>query len=249
MSLLDIFKRSKTKKTIKLDLSWMGADMHSHLIPGIDDGAQTLEESINLIKELQSFGLKKLITTPHVMSEFYRNTPESILPGLEQLKEALEKEGVDITLSAAAEYYLDEIFYEKIEKKEPLLTFGNNMVLVETGFLSKPHILIEAFFKMEMAGYHPVFAHPERYLYLHQDVELLESLAERNISFQLNLLSLTGYYSKPVKKFAEKLIDQGLIKLVGTDCHNLRYVEALKLLTQEKYFHKLKTLKLVNPTL
>jgi protein-tyrosine phosphatase len=249
MSLLDIFKRSKTKEPLKLDLSWMEADMHSHLIPGIDDGVQTLEESVTLIKELHSFGLKKLIITPHVMSEFYRNTPETILSGLEVLKEALHKEGVDIILGAAAEYYLDEIFYEKIERNDPLLTFGNNMVLVETGFLSKPHILIEAFFKLEMAGYHPVFAHPERYLYLHQDEELLESLAERNISFQLNLLSLTGFYSKQVKKFAEKLIDKGLIKLVGTDCHNFRYVEALRLLSQEKYFHKLNSSNLLNPTL
>ncbi|WP_114748392.1 tyrosine-protein phosphatase [Pleomorphovibrio marinus] len=249
MSLLDIFKKRKSKEASNLDLSWMVADMHSHLIPGIDDGVQSMEEAVALVKQLHGLGLRKLITTPHIMSEFYRNTPEIISSGLEKLSAAIKSENLDIYLNAAAEYYLDEVFYEKVEKNEPLLTFGKNMVLVETGFLSKPHILIEAFFKLEMAGYQPVFAHPERYLYLQQDAELLESLAERNISFQLNLLSITGYYSKPVKKFAEKLIDKGLVKLVGTDCHNMRYAEALNRLPQEKYYYKLISSNLLNPSL
>ncbi|HSI78967.1 MAG TPA: CpsB/CapC family capsule biosynthesis tyrosine phosphatase [Lunatimonas sp.] len=224
-------------------------DMHSHLIPGIDDGSKTVEESLELIRILQGFGLKKLIMTPHVMSEFYRNTPEIIHEGLMKMRKAVANEGIDIELEAAAEYYMDEIFFEKIEKNQKLLTFGENKVLVETGFLSKPQILIETFFRMEMAGYQPVFAHPERYLYLQHDADLLDSLADRNIFFQLNLLSLTGYYSKPIKKFAEKLIDRGLIKVVGTDCHNIRYLEALERLPQEKYYHKLMDLKLLNPDL
>lgn len=249
MSLLDLIRNSPSKKNEPLNLEWLKVDMHSHLIPGIDDGAKTVEESLELIRILQGFGLKKLIMTPHVMSEFYRNTPEIIQEGLEQMRKAVENEGIVIELEAAAEYYIDEIFFEKIEKKEKLLTFGGNKVLVETGFLSKPQILIETFFRMEMAGYQPVFAHPERYLYLHHDSEFLESLADRNIYFQLNLLSLTGYYSKPIKKFAEKLIDRGLISVVGTDCHNIRYLEALERLPQEKYFHKLMDLKLLNPDL
>jgi protein-tyrosine phosphatase len=249
MSLFDLLRKSSSKKNEPLNLEWLRVDMHSHLIPGIDDGSKTVEESIELIRILHGFGLKKLIMTPHVMSEFYRNTPEIIEEGLEQLRNAVAKEAIDIELEAAAEYYMDEIFFEKIEKKERLLTFGGNRILVETGFLSKPQILIETFFRLEMAGYQPVFAHPERYHYLHHDTELLESLADRNIYFQMNLLSLTGYYSKPIKKFAEKLIDGGLIKLVGTDCHNIRYLEALERLPQEKYFHKLMDLKLLNPDL
>jgi tyrosine-protein phosphatase YwqE len=249
MSLFDLIRRSPSKRNEPLDLKWMKVDMHSHLIPGIDDGAKTVEESLELIRILHGFGLKKLIMTPHVMSEFYRNSPEVILEGLEQLRNAVAKEGIAIELEAAAEYYIDEIFFEKIEKKQKLLTFGGNKILVETGFLSKPQILIETFFQLEMAGYQPVYAHPERYLYLHQDSEFLDSLADRNIFFQLNLLSLTGYYSKPIKKFAEKLIDRGLIKLIGTDCHNIRYLEALERLPQEKYYHKLMDLTLLNPDL
>jgi tyrosine-protein phosphatase YwqE len=248
MSIFDLFvKFKKTPQHQALDLSWLRADMHSHLIPGIDDGAQSMEESLVLIDRLASYGLKKLIITPHIMSEFFKNTPETILPGLKKLQAAVAEAGISIELQAAAEYYLDEIFFEKVEKNEPLLSFGTNkLVLVETGFMSKPHILLETFFRMEMSGYQPVFAHPERYLYLHQESSTLESLVDRNIPFQLNLLSLTGYYSKGVKKFAEKIVDRGLVKLVGTDCHNEKYLDALEKLPQEKYYEKLQALDLWN---
>jgi tyrosine-protein phosphatase YwqE len=250
MSIFNIFSKYKKPEATSLDLQWMQTDMHSHLIPGIDDGAQDLDEAVELVSRLQGYGLKKLITTPHVMSEFYRNTPEVIQNGLATIREAVTAAGIEIELEAAAEYYLDEVFFEKIEKNERLLSFGENkMVLVETGFISKPHILLETFFRMEMAGYQPVFAHPERYIYLHQDSALLEALAERNIPFQMNLLSLAGYYSKPVKKFSEKIIDMKLVKLVGTDCHNRRYLNALETLPQEKYYHKLVSLDLWNTNL
>lgn len=249
MSILNLFKSSKSEEVKPLDLSWMSVDMHSHLIPGIDDGSQSLEESVALVRRLEGYGLRKLITTPHVMTEFYKNTPEIIHSGLERLKEELVKENISIEIGAAAEYYLDEIFLERITNGDKLLTFGKNHVLVETGFMSKPGMLLESFFQLEMAGYQPVLAHPERYLYLHQDMELLESMVDRNINFQLNLLSITGYYSKPVKKFAEKLIDEGLVKLVGTDCHNERYLDYMEKLTDEKYFQKLQSLDLLNRSL
>jgi protein-tyrosine phosphatase len=249
MSILDLFRSSKTEEVTPLDLAWMAVDMHSHLIPGIDDGSRSIEESVALIKRMEGYGLKKLIITPHVMTEFFKNTPEIIHSGLDELKLAIKNENINIELEAAAEYYLDEMFLEKITGEQKLLTFGNNHVLVETGFMSKPSMLLESFFQLEMAGYRPVLAHPERYLYLHHDAELLEAMIDRNMNFQLNLLSITGYYSKPVKKFAEKLIDEGLVKLVGTDCHNERYLDYMERLTEEKYFHKLQALDLLNKSL
>jgi len=249
MSILDLFKSSKAQDIAPLDLSWMVSDMHSHLIPDIDDGSKSIQESVQLVKRLEGYGLKKLIITPHIMTEFYRNTPEIIRAGLDELKAAILEENIAIELDMAAEYYLDEIFLEKVTTGNRLLTFGDNHVLIETGFMSKPSMLLESFFKLEMEGYHPVFAHPERYLYLHNDLELLEALVDRNIPFQLNLLSLTGYYSKAVKKFAEKLIDEGLVKLVGTDCHNEKYLDFMERLPEEKYFQKLKGLDLLNVSL
>ena len=250
MGVLDIFNFIKKEKPIRdLDLSWMQVDMHSHLIPGIDDGSKTMEESLELISRLKNFGLRKLITTPHVMSEYYKNSPETILPGLEKLREALKQENIDIEIEAAAEYFIDEMLMEKIHNKEKILTIGDNLVLVETGFMAKPLMLKEIFFDMEMNGYKPVLAHPERYQYLIQDKELLHDLLDRDIYFQINLLSLTGFYSKPIKNFAETLIDEGRIRFFGTDCHNHRYLDMLETLPKFKYFDKIQEMAILNSSL
>ncbi|MCH7401626.1 tyrosine-protein phosphatase [Belliella kenyensis] len=241
--------KSKSKHQPKLDLSWLQADMHSHLIPGIDDGAKNMEQSVALIKRLHGFGLKKIITTPHIMYEFYKNDPKIIQDGLTKVKIALQNEGIDIEIFAAAEYYIDEIFYENVKHDAELLTIKDNLILVETGFINKPALLIDTLFELEMKGYQPILAHPERYQYLLSDRSLQGELIDRGIYFQLNLLSLTGFYSKEVKHFAEKLVDEGRIKLLGTDCHNMRYLDMLETLSSSKYYQKIQTLDLLNTSL
>jgi tyrosine-protein phosphatase YwqE len=227
-------------------LDWLEVDMHSHLIPGIDDGAKSLEDSLSMIKRLHGYGIKKIITTPHIMSEFYKNTPETINNGLNVVKEALIDENIDLEIHAAAEYYLDENFFEKLRNGEKFLTLSQNYVLVETGFNNKPQLLLDILFEIETQGYKPILAHPERYNYLMDDKELLHNLFDRNIYFQLNMLSLTGFYSKPIKIFAEKLVDEKKIRFLGTDCHNHRYLDVLDTLPAYKYYHKLKDLYLLN---
>jgi protein-tyrosine phosphatase len=246
MGILSFFKRSKEETEEILRLDWMQVDIHSHLIPGIDDGSKNMEESVSMIRRLKDLGLRKLITTPHVMSEFYRNTPEIIMMGLEDVRGALVQEGIDIEIEAAAEYYLDEIFLEKVQNGEKLLTIANNYVLVETGFMNKPQMLFDIFFAMEMHGYKPVLAHPERYQYLIQDKKLLGELLDRDIYFQLNLLSLTGFYSKPIKNFAETLLDEKKVRFFGTDCHNHRYLDMLEALPKSKYYEKLPQQEILN---
>jgi len=248
MSIFDLFKRKATVLE-PLDLSWLKVDMHSHLIPGIDDGSKSMEESIALIQRLYDFGLRKIITTPHIMSEYYKNTPEIIKMGLEDLRESVKNEGIDIEIEAAAEYYLDEIFLEKIKDGEEVLTFGENYILVETGFINKPQMLLETLFQLEMSGYKPVFAHPERYQYLINDKKFLEDLVDRSLLFQINMLSFTGFYSKPVKDFAEMLLERNLIRFLGTDCHNPRYLDGLEQLSASKVFDKIKQMDLINPSL
>ena len=248
MGFLDLFKR-KPEVIEDLDLSWLQVDMHSHLIPGIDDGSKTMEESLHLIKRLADYGLRKIITTPHIMSEYYRNTPEIITMGLEDLRKAVKNEGISIEIEAAAEYYMDEIFLEKIKNGEEVLSFGDNYILVETGFINKPQMLLEIIFQLEMAGFKPILAHPERYQYLIADKGLLQDLTDRQILFQVNLLSLTGFYSKPVKDFGEMLIETGQVKLLGTDCHNPRYLDMMETLPKSKLYQKLKQLDLLNSTL
>jgi len=227
----------------------LNADMHSHLIPGIDDGAQTIEDSIQLIRELHQLGYKKLITTPHIMSDYYQNTQEIIFGGLEKVKEELKRQNIPVVLEAAAEYYLDFEFEAKVENKE-LMTFGNNYVLFELSFINPPEYLDRIVFKMRTAGYNPVLAHVERYPYWYNSPEQYIKMIDAGVLLQLNINSLAGQYSPQTQKIARKLIDQNMIDLLGTDCHNMNYVEILKSSLTDPHLHKvLVSGKLLNNTL
>lgn len=222
-------------------------DMHSHLIPGIDDGSESIEESIELIKRMVDLGYQKIITTPHIMGDFYKNTPEIISEGLETVRGALKKENVEVVIEAAAEYYLDEWFVEKLDRKDELLTFGGNYLLVETSYLNRPSNLFDIIFKIQSAGYKVVLAHPERYTYMYDDFSAYEKLYSKNIYFQLNLNSLSGYYSPMAKKISEKLIDKRMIQFIGTDCHGDRHLDCLESKTRKsKYYSRLLKLPLLN---
>ena len=232
----NIFK--KKQEYPAADLSVLKMDVHSHFIPGIDDGAATMEDSISLIRGMQELGYTKLITTPHIMSDFYKNTPDIIMSGLEDLREACKKENIATEIDAAAEYYIDYEFLTKIKEKE-LLTFGKNYVLVEISFLSEPPMLGEAVFNMLTSGYQPVLAHVERYMHWHQNFGRYEELKSRGVLFQLNINSLTGYYSPDVKKMGEQLIDAGMISFLGSDCHHQSHIGLMNLCLKESYLHKL----------
>ena len=164
-----LFKKSEFKKDITFDYSSLMVDMHSHILPGIDDGAQTPEESIELIKKMMELGIKKIIATPHIMADYYKNTAETINASLEILKAELKKQDIEgITVEAAAEHYFDESFEGRIDDRK-LMTMGNNYVLFEFSFISKPHNVVPVIQKLRELGYKPILAHPERYPYM--DVE------------------------------------------------------------------------------
>lgn len=137
--LKSLFSGFGKKEEPLADFSFLGTDMHSHLIPGIDDGAKTIEDSITLIKELHSLGFKKLYTTPHIMSDYFRNTPEIINAGLEDVRAAIKAEGIPVEINAAAEYYFDDGFVRKLEN-EKLLTIGSNYLLLKFLILIVPKI-------------------------------------------------------------------------------------------------------------
>jgi protein-tyrosine phosphatase len=225
------------------------ADIHSHLIPAIDDGSQTFEDSLALIKKFRDLGYTKLITTPHVMSDTYQNTSAGILEGLNRLNIFLKENDIDITVEAAAEYYLDESLMNMLNKSEPLLTFGKKYLLFETNFLSEPFNLKEFIFLASSAGYRPVLAHPERYMYLQSAMDKAEDLINRGVLFQVNISSLTGYYSKVVQTAANKLIDKGWVHFLGSDCHHMKHLEQVEAARRVKYFQKALTLPLLNNSL
>jgi protein-tyrosine phosphatase len=227
------------------DFSSFGVDMHSHLIPGIDDGAKTIDDSIAMIKELHSLGFKKIITTPHIMSDFYRNTPQNILEGLEIIREAVKNNGIPVVIEAAAEYYLDDGFLQKLEN-EKLLTFGDNYVLFEISYINSPENMKEIIFNLRTAGYRPVLAHPERYPFWYKHFDEYKRLKDQGVYLQLNVNSLTGYYSVPAKKIGEKLIDEKMVDFIGTDTHHSKHIEVLKKCLNEKYFKKILSAHLLN---
>lgn len=224
-------------------------DMHSHLLPGLDDGVQTFEESEEIIRYFQRLGYRKLITTPHVMSDFYRNTNEAILDRLAEVNTYLRQKGIDFTLEAAAEFYLDEALTERLKTDLPLLTFGKNYFLFETNFMTEPLNLKEFIFMAATKGYKPILAHPERYAYLQADWKKVEDLFSRGVLFQVNIASLAGYYSKAAQTIAHKLIDKGYVHFLASDCHNLQHIQLLEEARKHKYFQKAISLPLLNNTL
>jgi protein-tyrosine phosphatase len=224
-------------------------DMHSHLLPGLDDGVATMEDAEAIIRRFISLGYTHIITTPHVMSDTYRNTPETILGRLEEVKAHLRSKGLEISISAAAEYYLDEVLMKMLSDGERLLTFGDRYLLFETNFLTEPFNLKEFIFLATTKGYKLVLAHPERYMYLQSNPDKVQDLIDRGVFMQMNISSLTGYYSKPVQQLAFRLIDKGLIHLLGSDCHHLQHTVLLEQARNSRYFRKALTLPLLNNTL
>jgi protein-tyrosine phosphatase len=218
-------------------------DIHSHLLPGIDDGAKDLDASIALIKKMSFYGIKSFITTPHILGDVYPNTPKIIKSKLKTVKDELLKRNItDISIDAAAEYMIDEQFSAIIEKNEELLTLKNNHVLVEMSYFSPPINLYEVLFQLQLKGYKPVLAHPERYNYYHTDFKSYYKLKQAGCLFQLNLLSLTDHYGKGVQKTAEKILKENLYDFVGTDTHHQRHLEMLLKIGTKSNFKKIKHL-------
>lgn len=214
------------KKSTQFDgtFSMLGTDMHSHLVPGIDDGAKDLNNSLDLIRRLSQLGFQKIITTPHIRPEYFPNSRETILKGFEKLVAAIEENDLEVEMAVAAEYFVDFEFMEFLEN-ESLLTFSGNKVLVETSTITAPPNFQEIIFQLRLSGYQPVLAHPERYLYM--ELKTFAKLKELGCEFQVNLMSLIGHYGTKVKKHASTLLENGLVDYFGTDCHNLQHTEIL----------------------
>jgi protein-tyrosine phosphatase len=223
--MFSIFKR---KHPVANDFSGLNTDMHSHLLPGIDDGATDPNNSVQLIKGLQELGYSKFITTPHILWDMYKNDPGTIKSAHQNLQGEMNKLGMNTSLHHAAEYYMDDHFDELIELKDPLLTIKDKMILVEFSFVNAPVNYKSQLFRLQIGGYQPILAHPERYLYLGGNKKAFDDLKSAGCLFQVNILSLAGYYGKPTQELAQYLLKKNYIDLLGTDLHHLRHLEALR---------------------
>jgi protein-tyrosine phosphatase len=224
-------------------------DIHSHLLPEIDDGVKSFEESAEIIQYFSSLGYRKLITTPHVISDAYRNTPVIILQKLDELRNYLQQKNITMQIDAAAEYYLDEELMKMIQTDQKVLTFGKNYLLFETNFLTEPLNLKEFIFLAATKGYKLILAHPERYMYMQQNFSKAEDILNRGVLFQVNISSLTGHYSKPAQQMAEKLIDKGWVHWLGSDCHQLQHAKLAEQASKLKSYRKALSLPLLNNSL
>lgn len=204
-------------------------DIHSHVLPGIDDGAKSLEETKSLTSEMKQLGFSKIITTPHTMTNIWDNTPETITKALIEVNATLT---LPFTIEAASEYALDESVIQKANNKT-LLTLKENYVLVELSYLNAPIQLYDFLYELQLAGYQIVLAHPERYAYYHNNKKEYIKLKKAGCYFQLNLLATVGYYGKEVADTAHHLIKENLYDFTGSDIHHKNHIKAF----QDKITH------------
>lgn len=220
-----MFTLFKSKPKLKDLIPDNHVDIHSHLLHGIDDGAKTFEDTLKLTKALQGFGTSQFITTPHIIQHVWNNTADQIRTKEAATVMELEKHQITIPFRAAAEYMLDDNF-SQLFQSEKLLTLKENYVLVEMSYINAPIQLYTFLFDLQVAGYIPVLAHPERYLFYHSHFEEYLKLKKAGCLFQLNLLSVVGYYGNEIAKIAEKLLQKSMYDFVGSDVHHANHIAA-----------------------
>jgi protein-tyrosine phosphatase len=246
-----MFNLFGSSKVSRPDLSFLSADMHSHLLPGLDDGLQTLDQTMAFMQELKNMGYQKLICTPHILSDMHPNTPETILPKLDLVRAELVKRNIDIQVEAAAEYMIDLEFERLIESGGRLLSFtSKNYILIEMSYLAQSPNFEKIIFELQMKGLKPIFAHPERYTYFHSHFDKYQRLIDLGCLLQVNLLSLSGYYGKEVKRAAELLFKKDMVCFLGTDMHHERHLQMLnELVVKKDFLSMVSKSELMNKTL
>lgn len=218
-----IFNIFKSKPTLKELIPNGFVDIHSHILPGIDDGAKNIKESYELINKMKGMGFSKIIATPHTYSGLYDNTNESIENAFVKLK---RNEAKNVNIDFASEYMLNKSIIEKARNKN-LLCLKENYVLVEMSYIAEPIGLFEIIYEISVNGYIPIIAHPERYLFIDSTKEYFK-LKKFGCLFQANLLSSVDYYGVNVRKNLEKLMKCNLIDFVGSDIHNQNHISAFE---------------------
>jgi len=228
----------KKEKGVKKRGPHLKVDLHSHLIPKIDDGSQSIEESLILLKGLETLGYKKLITTPHIMSDSYKNSTENIGYGLEKLRTLIKNENIALEIDAAAEYYLDDAFFNEL-KKPNIMSVSGKYILFESSYISKPLQMEEMIFAIGEAGYQPILAHPERYRYIRDPEKEYARFKELGVLFQVNLNSFVGYYGKNAALLANYLNKAGMIDFLGSDTHHKKHIDSLSEVFCSDVYHSI----------
>ena len=222
---MSIFRKKKTNKYL-FPVNYV--DIHSHIIPNIDDGSKTLEESVALLEKMNDLGITNFVFTPHIMEGVWENSSAKIKDHFTLLKNHLATtELKHLSIRYSAEYMLDNNFSKLLSKKD-ILPIKDNYILVEMSYLNPPIQLFEILFELQLKGYQPVLAHPERYTFYHNNFSIYEQLKKAGCLFQMNLLSSVGYYGRDVSITADKLLGNDLIDFVGSDIHHENHIKSFE---------------------
>jgi len=221
--MFNIFQR-KSKKDAKL---FYTTDVHSHILPGVDHGSQSVEESLEMLQAQLDMGISHVMCTSHVTAETFENTPESLTAAYEELKNAIVREGLPINIYVSAEYRIDEYWTQEYEAGH-LLPLPGNHVLLENSFAQELIGIDNMMFDLQVKGYRPILAHPERYRYYNDRRDRYKTLHNASVKFQINILSLAGYFGKGARERALWLIQNNLCDMLGSDMHNMEHAQIIK---------------------
>lgn len=206
----------------------MKLDFHSHILPGLDDGATDLNNAVELASAMKGWGFERVTCTPHITNK-YRNTPEMMRPVFEKMQEALDLKGIDLEIRLSAEYRLVPETWPEVLEKNWIMPIEDKYILMELPIFDPSDIKdlkpLEEFRKIVSMGLVPLLPHPERYAYLSRE-ELMEFL-EAGVKIQCNYGSFAGLYGEDVRLKAKGLLDEGLVSFYGSDMHNMHYVDVI----------------------
>lgn len=233
--IIDLFKPKKKISSLINYFSNDYIDIHSHILPGIDDGAKTMGHSIELLTNMYKLGISNFVFTPHVIEGIWENSTEKILSTFHELKSVVDQTAnlKDINIRVSAEYMMDENFQKLLENKD-FLPIKDNKILVEMSYLAPPANLFETIAEIQVKGFIPILAHPERYKSFHQDLAVYQKLKSAGCLFQMNMISLSNYYGKDVHESAIWLLRNNMIDFIGSDLHHMKHMEVIESVVTRK---------------
>ncbi len=233
MGLLDIFRNKKEQ--VKL---FYNTDIHCHILPGVDHGSRSIEDSLDMLQAEMEMGVNRVILTSHVTAVTFENTRESLMDAFLKLQDAVTDAGLDIQLFLSAEYRMDE-YFDKEYAADHLIPMPGNHILLENSFQQELMNLDDLLFDMQVKGYKTILAHPERYPYYSRRRKRYEQLHNAGAKFQVNILSFTGYFGEEARESALWFVRDGMIDYLGSDMHNVKHAHIIMDYIKSKEWRKL----------